>query len=158
MKAITVQQPWAWSMFYADPPKLIENRTRIGTWLPAVGTTVAIHAGKRWSDRGGDNPIYRRSLAKLPAAVRHLIDVRGAVLGLVDVEDVHPSAGCCSPWGEQSYLERAAGGERKRVDVVHLVLTNPRPLERPVPCRGALGLWTVPEDLAFEVLLEGVPS
>jgi hypothetical protein len=29
-----------------------------------------------------------------------------------------------------------------------LVLENPRPLPEPMACRGALGLWTLPPDVA----------
>lgn len=32
-----------------------------------------------------------------------------------------------------------------------LVLRNIQPLAAPVPCRGALGLWNVPADVATEV-------
>lgn len=32
-----------------------------------------------------------------------------------------------------------------------LVLANPRPLVTPVPCKGALGLWRVPDDVARQV-------
>lgn len=39
----------------------------------------------------------------------------------------------CSPWAQP--------------DQYHLVLASPRPLAEPIPCRGALGLWTVPDDI-----------
>jgi hypothetical protein len=29
----------------------------------------------------------------------------------------------------------------------HLILENPRPLAEPIPCRGALGLWTPAADV-----------
>lgn len=32
----------------------------------------------------------------------------------------------------------------------HLVLANPRPIE-PIVCRGALGLWTVPDHLTGDL-------
>jgi len=143
MLAITVQQPWAWAIIHGG--KNIENRTRIGTWRRADGQTIAIHAGQRWSERGA------REVPKLAGMWQQgwhdTVDrvPAGVIIGLVDVLDVHlEQGGCCDPWGEESYVEH---GGTKRVDLVHLVLDNPRPVE-PVDCRGALGLWTVPDHVA----------
>lgn len=152
MYAITVQQPWAYAIMHMG--KNVENRTRIGTWRRAMGETVAVHAGKRWSVRGAqmvpelagrgwqqgwfDEHVFTR----MPA---------GAIIGTVDVVDVHhdqQSPTCplaCARWGESSYLD--ADG-RTRIDIAHLVLDNPRPLEQPIDCKGALGLWVVPDDIA----------
>ena len=69
---------------------------------------------------------------------------RGAIIGVVDLVDVHPDAGCCRPWGESAYIEH---GGRVRRSIVHLVLESPRELAEPIPCRGALGLWTPPADV-----------
>ncbi len=70
------------------------------------------------------------------------------VLGVVDLVDVHPAAGCCAPWGESAYVEH---GGRERRQIVHLVLENPRLLPKPIPCRGALGLWTLPADITAQL-------
>lgn len=155
MKAITVQQPWAWAIIHGG--KNVENRTRIGTWSKLAGQTIAIHAGQRWSERGAGSWEVRRSLASVelgwPADDSEVWSgdmlgeygeqfSRGAVIGLVDVVEVHPEqGGCCQPWGEQSYYDVDG---RKRVDIVHLVLEEPRPVE-PYPIRGALGAWTCPD-------------
>lgn len=163
MLAITVQQPWAWAIVYPDDPKNIENRTRIGTWRRAVGKRVAVHAGQRWSDRGAAALVIRTAWwtehsccddgEPVPdqALPRDLIheECFGAIIGTVDIVDVHPaSPACdpevCQPWGEESYVEHGGG---RRVDVVHLVLERPVPVH-PIPCRGALGLWTVPDGIA----------
>jgi hypothetical protein len=138
MKAITVQQPWGWAIILGQ--KNVENRTRIGTWLPARDSRIAIHAGRRISERGMDTVGRIIDGHLWDAADLH----RGAIIGTVLVEDIHPDAGCCAPWGESSYLE--AGGTR-RIDIVHLVLAEPRPCD-PIPCRGQLGLWTLPDDIA----------
>ena len=73
---------------------------------------------------------------------------RGEILGVVDLVDCHPDAGCCRPWGESAYVEH---GGRTRRRITHLVLENPRALDKPIPCKGALGLWNVPTDL-FEAI------
>lgn len=155
MKAITVQQPWAWATLHG---KNIENRTSIGTWRPALGSRIAIHAGMRWSIRGAEDARVRALLADGSEDARQAIaksGVRpsgfalGVLIGTVVLDDIHHAEpGCdpdiCQPWGEQSYLEH---GGAKRADVVHLVLKDPRPCQ-PIPCRGALGLWTPPADIA----------
>jgi hypothetical protein len=45
---------------------------------------------------------------------------------------------------ESAYVEHG-GRERRRI--THLVLENPRSLVEPIPCKGALGLWTPPADV-----------
>lgn len=169
MLAITIQQPWAWAVVHGG--KNVENRTEFRRWKRAVGQTVAIHAGQRWSERGCDDERVLRAYAAWlgvePPAIEHSLYgwrgvgpiepgydrdeellVRGAVIGLVYVKAIHQSlTDCCVPWGDRSYIEH---GGRWRVDVVHLVLEDPRPVA-PVECRGMLGLWTLPPEVAGEL-------
>lgn len=159
MKALTVQQPWAWAIVHGG--KDVENRTQAWTYRGPL----AIHAGARLSERGcmvvPDLLDATRPDLLATYAGQHL--EYGAVIGVVDLVDVHIaepeietdsgsgiwSAACCnSPWAEQAYDER---GGRTRRDVVHLVLENPRPTDRPIPCRGRLGLWTPPPDVLDEL-------
>lgn len=141
MKALTVQQPWAWAIIHGG--KDVENRTQAWTYRGPL----AIHAGNRISDRGIQTVpsiIGAESLLLGADLAREVMlaesQVRGAIIGLVDLVDVHDAAvGCCeSWWAELSYAEH--GGKTRR-DIVHLVLEDPRPIE-PIPCRGRLGLWT----------------
>lgn len=134
MKALTVQQPWAWAIFHG---KNIENRTQLWSYRGPL----AIHAGLRESERGmADQRIrYQTSLSGIIGPLH-----RGAIIGTVELVDCHPDAGCCKPWGESAYIEHG-GRERRRI--THLVLENPRALTEPIPCRGALGLWTPPTDI-----------
>lgn len=162
MKALTVQQPWAWAIVHGG--KDIENRTQL--WKHRG--PLAIHAGARISDRGMESPLIGEALKRLGhitpqddlfgtassywGAPLHL----GAIIGTVDLVDVHTAVvyqtrdslaalDCCeSSWAETGYTEH---GGRQRRDIVHLVLENPRPLDVPIPCRGALGLWTPPSDV-----------
>ncbi len=145
MRALTVQQPWAWAIFNG---KDIENRTQ--QW--GYRGPLAIHAGNRWSERGGESQLidaaWQAATEGAGAAEYGRQSTawvaRGAILGVVDLVDVHPSSGCCAPWGESSYVEH---GGRERRQIVHLVLENPRMLAEPIPCRGALGLWTPAADI-----------
>jgi hypothetical protein len=74
MKAITVKQPWAWAIIYAD--KDIENRS----WRTNLRDTIAIHAGYNIDDA-----------AVLPRGVKLPPEsdlVRGAIIGVVDLVGV----------------------------------------------------------------------
>lgn len=157
MKALTAQQPWAWAIFHG---KNVENRTQL--W--GYRGTLLIHAGLRWSERGAVDDrvvgkfVDERSRNGLLDDVTEMVedfelsksDVGpvGAVLGTVELVDVHPAAGCCAPWGESAYVEHGVGGRRR---VTHLVLEDPRLLPVPIPCVGALGLWTPPVDVVDAV-------
>lgn len=155
MKALTVQNPWAWAIIHGG--KRVENRTIMWKYRGPV----AIHAGSRWSDRGGRSELVWEALREQygwthgPTTARDDPRPRfdalrpcGAFLGVVDLVDVHRAApGCCdSPWAEDQYVE-ATGGVRR--SLTHLTLENPRPLPEPIPVSGALGLWTPqPHDLS----------
>lgn len=146
MKALTVQQPWAWAIVHGG--KDVENRTQ--AW--SHRGTFAVHAGARLSDRGADSPLVQRAMGDAMRADQLPIDlVFGAVIGVVDLVGAHTAhEGCCdSEWGEQAYDEH---GGRTRRDIVHLELEQPRALVEPVPCRGALGLWTLPQEVLDQVL------
>jgi hypothetical protein len=59
--------------------------------------------------------------------------VRGAVVAVADLTDIHTHDGRCTPWSE--------------IGQNHWVLDNVEALTTPVPWTGALGLWTPSEDL-----------
>lgn len=149
MRALTVQQPWAHAIFHG---KSIENRT--ANW--SYRGPLAIHAGLRYSERGMNSPLVQRALTG--RAGHGCWDsgivtppgwtVLGAIIGLVDLIDVHPDSGCCRPWGESAYVE---SGGRTRQLVTHLVLENPCSLAESIPCKGALGLWTPPPHVVQQI-------
>ena len=113
VRGLTVRQPWADAITHGT--KRVENRT----WpAPArlAGARVLIHAGAAYD--------------------RHAVldttgwpDTRGAVLAVATLTGCHPATGCCRPWGD-------------RAPAWHWQLTDVHRLLVPVPCRGALGLWT----------------
>lgn len=130
MRAITVRQPWAWAIIHGG--KDVENRTR--NIAGAYRGPVAIHAAT------ADAKIAYWQYRQLVAAgwPRYEEQPHGVILGVADLVDVHagetnPDAPACSPWALHEYQ--------------HLVLANPRPLAEPIPWRGALGLWTLPDDV-----------
>lgn len=160
MKALTVQQPWAWSIIHGG--KDVENRTTLWRYRGPL----AIHAAARWSKRGGSllphaamMPFLTDRQAGRPLDPAEHPDrfVFRALIGVVDLIDVHyampplngPSGlpldrACCeSPWAEQTYDHSSAR------PLVHLIVENPRALPEPIPATGTLGLWTpVPEHVA----------
>lgn len=133
MKALTIHQPWAWAIAAGHKP--VENRT----WTTTYRGQLAIHAGKTW-DPDGDDFIPRYVLPpkwwKEPGTLP-----RGAIVAVAELVDVHQAAvvePCCLDWGQ------VPDGYNP---LYHWRLANVRALAEPVPCRGALGLWTAP---AFE--------
>jgi hypothetical protein len=118
MKALSVKQPWAWAIMHAG--KMIENRPR-RTHLREV---IAIHASL--APARGWEPWYPPRAPKVPPSEKWVL---GAILGFVEIVDCveeHRSKWFLGPFG--------------------YVLANPRPLRKPVACKGALGFWTVPPE------------
>ncbi|MEO9239665.1 MAG: hypothetical protein ABI418_16410 [Jatrophihabitantaceae bacterium] len=151
MRAITVQQPWTWAIIHGG--KTIENRTQLGTWLPARESRIAIQAGTRWPKRAAESPLVKAAWwsehnscddgEPIPAQPlpRWLLDEDedfGVIIGTVLVEDVHLADSCCHPWGESEPGK------------VHLVLAGPRACD-PIPFRGNLGLLTLPDNIAEQL-------
>jgi hypothetical protein len=142
VRALTVQQPWAWCIVAGG--KDVENRTTAWRYRGPL----AIHAGQRMSERGLASPLASTAFAEAtgkpwtdaPWADVEAVLQTGAIIGVVDLVDLHPAhPGCCaSPWAETQYVEH--GGKLRR-QLVHLVLEDPR-VVKPIPCVGRLGLWT----------------
>lgn len=125
MKALSIRNPWAAAIL--SGAKDVENRT----WRPTlpVPFTIAVHAGKAFD---------RSTIPFLPIpSEADCADLAGTICGLVDVVSVHRYGSCygtCSLWGV--------------VQPWHWMLANPRRIE-PVPWRGQLGIFTVPDDVVL---------
>lgn len=148
MIAITVRQPWAFSI--AAGLKSIENRT----WGTQYRGLLAIHAGARWDNVG------QRRIAELTGQVV-VKTAMSAIVGVVELIGIHNSPSClrtsrlpylhpdgpyeCSPW--------AVGGDGGGV-VRHWELANARQLAEPVACKGRLGLWDLTPDVERAVLAQ----
>lgn len=135
MRALSVRQPWAWAICHG---KDVENRSR-GTRYRGL---LAIHSSKSAPYKVDlDDPrivdlIVADGLDD-PAAAQ------GAVVAVAELAGCHlsPDFGgtcgatrpLCSPWAVR--------------DQYHWLLAGVRPLAQPVPCRGMLGLWSLPDDV-----------
>lgn len=151
MRVLTVKQPWAWAILHGG--KDVENRTT--NIAGSYRGPVAVHAGLGAFVQDNDaSRAHRAAHGTETPTVLHY----GAIIGVVDLVDVHhdqtirgdlhccsdgewhgssPCPGPCSPWAMPDHH--------------HLVLANPRPLARPIPHRGGLGLRHAPDDLVAAI-------
>lgn len=133
MRALTVRQPWAWSLIFGG--KDVENRD----WAPPLSLTgdlfdprplrILIHAGLV-VDQAAAHPHPDMDMPD-PRTLP-----RGVTYGLVTVATWHASSACrgiCSPWAEADAA-------------FHWEITDPQPVE-PMPVRGALQLWRCDDNL-----------
>ncbi|CAJ4326476.1 gp69 [Burkholderia pseudomallei] len=123
MKALSIQQPWAWLIAHADEyedPKRIENRD----WATKYRGPLLIHASKTF-DRSGYESVLdmRPDLESVipPAGAME----RGGVVGCVEVIDCVDRS--TSPWFRGSF---------------GLILRHARPMPF-VPYRGRLNLFEI---------------
>lgn len=122
MKALTIRQPWAGAI--AHQTKRVENRS----WkLPAKheGARILIHAGAK-PDK--DAVVYGEHL-----------DVYSVIVAVATITGCHYSddGTCCGPWGF--------------ANTYHWELADVVKLNEPVPATGALGFWTVPDDVIAQI-------
>lgn len=118
VRALSIRQPWAWAVLSAG--KDVENRT----WSTPYRGLLAVHAAKT---------VDTTAVAFLRSCGVAVPDdlATGALLGTVRLVGCMDSAD--SVWAEPGRW--------------HWQLTDPTRLPRPVPYRGALGLFPVPGHL-----------
>jgi hypothetical protein len=142
MRGITIRQPWAWAVVHGT--KGVENRGQGQTYRGPV----FVHTAKQMSDRGEHDPRVMKDAADTGATIEDLT-LLGHVIGTALLVDSHRDTGdCCRPWGESLPQRHSA--------IFHLVLEHRRPLRRPIPARGQLGLWRPDGDL-LSVLEDVLP-
>lgn len=135
LKALTLRQPWAWSVF--NTTKDVENRN----WPARVRGTIAIHAAD-------DQPegVYERSKAYIEKIVRTTLRMpsedtipMGAIIGLVDIVDCVDNS--TSPWWEGP---------------LGFKLANARRLPKPIPCKGKRRFFAVPKNVESQIRALGM--
>ena len=131
MRALSVRQPWAWAIACAG--KTAENRTRSTRYRGLL----AIHASKTIYARDLDDPRILEAVAGKDFEIDEGPSSLGAVVAVAELTDCHDATyaeGCsCSPWANPRSW--------------HWLLKDARPLADPVPCKGALGLWRLPDEV-----------
>lgn len=134
MKALTIQQPWAWAV--ANGIKLIENRN----WKTNYRGPLLIHAGKSrsrivWHSPSDypDLPGVPESLWSHPSGAHHYGSIVGVceLIDCVDVNDID--------WEGDDQAKFAEGPWCWEV-------ANCRPFTAPIPYTGRLGLWEMTDE------------
>jgi hypothetical protein len=136
LRALSVQQPWSWAILHG---KDIENRS----WSTDRRGLIAIHASTKWDEDGRyDRNVRAAWFARNTGEALHRDAdgiVRFAIVGVAELAGICTRRyGCdCGPW--------AAPGQ------YHWRLARVRALLSPVSCKGALGLWRLPDDVDAKV-------
>lgn len=172
MKALTIWPEWAWAICQLG--KDIENRT----WSPpasVIGHRIAIHAGKNVGGRY--DPARREAIdyydlvaemaGRAGIELRHIYH-DGNKIGFSwyrfeegHIKDVNrffaslPRGGILATariagWSRSSDSPWAADGQ------VHWQLEDVQVLRQLIPCRGAQGLWSVPEAIESKIHIASV--
>jgi hypothetical protein len=149
MKAISLTQPWA--SLVAIGAKRIETRS----WSTAHRGILAIHASKDFPRTCRamcfGEPFYSvlhqagliRANDELGFGERRFLMPIGGIVAVADLVNVVPVECLAGPASEQ---ELAFGDYSPRRFC--WLLAGVRRLPELVPCKGALGLWTVPPEIA----------
>jgi hypothetical protein len=131
MKALSIRQPWA--SLIVSGGKDIENRD----WSTIYRGIVAVHSSAKMAkdDMESACDLMRTFIAKFSAdKFKQDSFPLGAILGTVEI------VGCVeesnSPWFYGRY---------------GFVLRNPVAFANPIPCRGALSFWNVPDELVSKM-------
>jgi hypothetical protein len=126
MKALTIKQPWIYAILREG--KDIENRS----WQRSFRGWVALHASAT-----------PQRIAHFPRSLR-IPDLRtldySAICGVARVVDVVTKS-------RSKWFWRPTDGSVN----YGWVLEDVTALEKPIPCKGALGLWEVPPGVFREV-------
>ena len=148
MKALTLRHPWPWAIVALG--KDVENRT----WAPgrdqlAIGDWFAIHGGV--TPRGADLVEVQIQASGLVATHRARVMRQCLVNGDLTVNDVI-LPGIVAVCRHAGVVR--AGGSPWFEGPLGWRLADVAALPVPVPCRGAQGLWDIPDDVFAEVRLQ----
>lgn len=165
MKAISLTQPWAWAILHAG--KRIENRSRRDGKMPDICRhrgPLLLHAAKgmtRVDYQSAHDFMATLGVTPPPAIQRNHDDgilPRGVIVGrAVAVGHIEPwECSSCGDWlpHMRVHCKECEGTIRDDDGIDYrwwmgghaLILDQVEPVKW-VPCRGALGLWTVPDDV-----------
>lgn len=144
MKAISLTQPWATACVHrwldSGPViKAIETRS----WASAYRGQLLIHAAKAFPE----GPRYFANEMILQGAIPRTLPL-GVIIGIVQMVDCLPTEQLVAEalisatemeWGD--YSPGRFG----------FVFKDATAFEQSLPCRGALGIWNVPSDIAAQL-------
>ena len=141
MKALTIKEPWATAIVRGW--KRVENRT----WRQEsiIGELIAIHAGKT-PDTARQRAICEMTARREDPANPHdrSLEAPGCIVGFARVEDVvdyDPRENLVICFDEPTWFTGPYG----------YLLSEVSYLETPIPCKGALRFWEVPEEVLEQI-------
>lgn len=154
IRALTLTQPWAGLV--ASGIKLVENRPRRMIKAADFGKPFAIHASREI-----DRDAWRSIIEIDPTlALDHpgpmarasrwqrLAGVTSAVVAVATlVSCLDPLACGILPDSDDARAALPPDQRRWFFGPIGYVLRDVRALAKPVPCKGMLGFWTLPEDV-----------
>lgn len=133
MRGLTLTQPWAHAITHLG--LWVESRG----WKPPpsiVGQRIAIHAGRK-IDADDVRTVERIADTRLEGIVTGAVVATAVVDGFYErIEDVPPDQ---RKWWFGPY---------------GWILKDVRVLAEPVPCKGMLGLWTLPVEVEERVVAQ----
>jgi hypothetical protein len=146
MKALSVRAPWWWAILHLG--KDIENRD----WYTSFRGTIWLHAGKWFSEEGVQDewfwsvmPMWLQANPTVSPAAKPSLELEairrgcGCIVGKIDIVDCRMNSS--SPWFRGKW---------------GFTLANPVALATPIPFKGALGFFEVPDDIDQCELPNGV--
>lgn len=161
MKALSLTQPWATLVVTGE--KQIETRS----WKPSISGRIAIHASikfpKETRELTNIDP-FSTSLADHGIVNPELVNQipLGSIVGTVEIIGCLPTDKIVSEsvlykeFLRQHGLDRLTNKERAfgnySANRYGWFLKNPIRLQKPIPCKGALSLWTVPSEIEQQIL------
>lgn len=160
MKAITIWPEWAWAICHLG--KDVENRS----WVIPPGL-YCLHAGSRFNGEG-NRPQHKEagllSVWNTAHKQRLTVDQANTLSALEFVSPDMPTSsvvGLIRVTGHTNYLRqeqwtRSMGWAAPGQIANHLELIHTLPT--PIPCKGALGLWTVPDNITHQLETACLPD
>lgn len=152
MRGLSLTQPW--STLVAIGAKKFETRS----WGAVPCGWIAIHASKgfpRWAkDMCRDYPFAEVLTKGLPVSHRDYIEVTlptGAIVAVVNFDACTPT----EKFQSDAWARLLTDQEREFGDFgpsrFAWRFAEVKRLPEPIPCKGALGLWTVPVDVEARI-------
>lgn len=128
VKALSIQQPWAYCI--TSGTKRVENRS----WYAHYRGILLIHAGKRYQT-GMEHEIHADSPEVDPVGM--LGAPRGAIVGVCRLVDcIRPGEDLRLPADQRIWSDP---------DQYKFLLADVREFAEPIPYKGALGFFDVPD-------------
>jgi hypothetical protein len=132
MRALSLKQHWLYAI--TDIDKRIENRS----WPPPahiIGKRIALHASKT-IDINSKAEIYRISGITVPDHTP-----RGVIVATAVIRGYVESGGSSDKWFFGDY---------------GWILNDVAKLDKPIPCKGMLSLWHVPDEIAMQITMQWI--